>query len=164
MQNINRVTIAGNLTRDPELRATTSGKSVLHFGMAVNDSRFNQQTQEYEDYPNFIDVVVFGNQADALSKILHKGMKVTVDGKLRWTQWETDGQKRSKVEVVARHIELPPRQQQPQQQYQSQQGYAQSQPQPEYRPQQQQMGNYSNTGQYGPQNGSEDVYDEDIPF
>ena len=151
MQNINRVTIAGNLTRDPELRATQSGKSVLHFSMAVNDSRLNQQTQEWDDRPNFIDVVVFGNMADSMSKILRKGMKVCVDGKLRWTQWESNGQKRSKVEVVAQHIELPPRQQQ-------------SQPEPEYRPQQQQMGNYSNTGQYGAQNGSQDVYDEDIPF
>lgn len=164
MQNINRVTIAGNLTRDPELRATTSGKSVLNFGMAVNDSLFNQQTQEWEDRPNFIDVVVFGNMADSLSKMLHKGMKVCVDGKLRYTSWEKDGQKRSKVEVVAQYIELPPRQQQPQQQYQSQQNYAQTQQQPEYQPQQQQMGNYSNTGQYGAQNGSYDVYDEDIPF
>lgn len=160
MQNINRVTIAGNLTRDPELKATSSGKSVLQFGMAVNDSRLNPQTQQWEDRANFIDVVVFGNMADSLSKMLRKGMKVCVDGKLRYTSWESNGQNRSKVEVVAQHIELPPRQQQPQQQ----QGYAQSQPQPEYRPQQQQMGNYSNTGQYGPQNGSEDVYDEDIPF
>jgi len=143
MQNINRVTIAGNLTRDPELRATTSGKSVLHFGMAVNDSRFNQQTQEWEDRPNFIDVVVFGNMADSLSKMLHKGMKVAVDGKLRYTSWEKDGQKRSKVEVVAQHIELPPRQQQPQ-----------SQPQPEYGAQTQQVGNYSNN----------DLYPEDLPF
>lgn len=153
MQNINRVTIAGNLTRDPELRATSSGKSVLHFGMAVNDSRRNPQTGEYEDVPNFIDVVVFGNTADAMSKMLHKGMKVCVDGKLRYTTWEANGQKRSKVEVVAQHIELPPRQQ-PQQQYQQQQGYAQSQPQPEYGAQTQQQGNYSNN----------DLYPEDLPF
>ena len=150
MQNINRVTISGHLTRDVELRATSSGKSVLHFGMAVNDSRRNPQTGEYEDVPNFIDVVVFGNTADAMSRILHKGMKVCVDGKLRYTTWEVNGQKRSKVEVVAQHIELPPRQQQTQ----PQQGYAQSQPEPEYRPQQQQMGNYS----------TDEYYPEDLPF
>lgn len=150
MQNINRVTISGNLTRDPELKATQSGKSVLHFGMAVNDSRLNPQTQQWEDRANFIDVVVFGNMADSLSKMLRKGMKVFVDGKLRYTSWESNGQKRSKVEVVAQHVELPPRQQQPQ----SQQNYAQSQQQPEYRPQQQQAGNCS----------TDDVYDEDIPF
>lgn len=160
MQNINRVTISGHLTRDPELRATTSGKSVLHFGMAVNDSRLNQQSQEWEDYPNFIDVVVFGNMADSMGKMLHKGMKVCIDGKLRYTSWEKDGQKRSKVEVVAQTIELPPRQQQPQ----SQQNYAQTQQQPVYQPQTQQMGNYPNTGQYGAQNGSQGYYDEDVPY
>lgn len=149
MQNINRVTIAGNLTRDPELRATQSGKSVLNFGMAVNDSLFNQQTQEWEDRPNFIDVFVFGNMADSLSKMLHKGMKVCVDGKLRYTSWEKDGQKRSKVEVVGMHIELPPRQQ-----TQQHQGYAQSQPQPEYGTQNQQQSNYSNS----------EYYDSDVPY
>lgn len=145
MQNINRVTIAGNLTRDPELRATSNGKSVLNFGIAVNDSRRNPQTGEYEDVPNFIDVVAFGNQADALSRMLHKGMKVCVDGKLRWTQWETDGQKRSKVEVVAQHIELPPRQQQPQ-----------SQPQQHYQPEAQQY--------HEPSGRGDDLYPEDLPF
>lgn len=153
MQNINRVTISGHLTRDVELRATTSGKSVLHFGMAVNDSRLNQQTQQWEDYPNFIDVVVFGNMADSMAKMLRKGMKVCIDGKLRYTSWESNGQKRSKVEVVAQHVELPPRQQ-PQQQYQPQQTYAQSQPQPEYGTQTQQVGNYS----------TDDYYDHDLGF
>lgn len=145
MQNINRVTIAGNLTRDPELRATSSGKSVLHFGMAVNDSRRNPQTGEYEDVPNFIDVVVFGNTADAMSRMLHKGMKVCVDGKLRYTTWEANSQKRSKVEVVAQHIELPPRQQQPQ-----------SQPQQYYQPEAQQY--------HEPSGRGDDLYPEDLPF
>ena len=145
MQNINHVTISGNLTRDPELRATQGGKSVLNFGMAVNDSRFNQQTQEWEDRPNFIDVVVFGNMADSMNKMLHKGMKVCIDGKLRYTSWETDGQKRSKVEVVAQTIELPPRQQQTAQQ-------------PVSQPQAQQVGNYANSGYGGAQNGSQSAY------
>lgn len=150
MQNINHVTISGNLTRDPELKATSSGKSVLHFGMAVNDSRRNAQTGEWEDRPNFIDVVVFGNMADSMSKMLRKGMKVALEGKLRYTSWESNGQKRSKVEVVAQTIELPPRQQTAQQ--------------PVSQPHQPQTGNYANTSQYGAQNGSQDVYDEDIPF
>lgn len=160
MQNINHVVIAGNLTRDPELKVTQSGTSVLSFGVAVNDSRRNRQTGEWEDYPNFVDCHVFGNQADALSRILRKGMKVTIDGKLRYSSWERDGQRRSKLEVIVNDVELPPRQQQPQ----SQQGYAQAQQQPVYGQQTQQMGNYPNTGQYGAQNGSQDVYDEDIPF
>ena len=150
MQNINHVVIAGNLTRDPELKETRGGNPVLTFGMAVNDSRRNPQTGEYEDYPNFIDIAIFGNMAESMSRILHKGMKVTIDGKLRYTSWEKDGQKRSNVSVVAQHIELPPRQQQPQ----SQQGYAQSHSQPEYGAQTQQQGNYSNN----------DLYPEDLPF
>ena len=105
--NINRVIISGNLTRDPELRSTGSGTSVLTFGVAVNDSRRNQTTGEWEDHPNFIDCVSFAARAEGLSKVLRKGMKVCVEGKLRWNQWETaDGQKRSKIEVVVDSIEF----------------------------------------------------------
>ena len=93
--SINRVIISGNLTRDPELRSTAGGTSVLGFGVAVNDRRKNQQTGEWEDYPNFIDCTMFGARADALNKYLSKGTKVTIEGKLRWSQWERDGQKRS---------------------------------------------------------------------
>ena len=98
--SINRVIISGNLTRDPELRSTAGGTSVLGFGVAVNDRRKNQQTGEWEDYPNFIDCTMFGARADALNKYLSKGTKVTIEGKLRWSQWERDGQKRSKIEVI----------------------------------------------------------------
>ena len=109
--SINRVNISGNLTRDPELRATQSGSSVLTFGVAVNDRRRNPQTGEWEDYPNYIDCVVFGNRAEPLSRFLSKGMKVAVEGKLRWSQWERDGQKRSKIEVIVDEVEfLSPRQ------------------------------------------------------
>ena len=104
--SINRVIISGNLTRDPELRSTAGGTSVLGFGVAVNDRRKNQQTGEWEDYPNFIDCTMFGARADALNKYLSKGTKVTIEGKLRWSQWERDGQRRSKLEVVVEGIEL----------------------------------------------------------
>ena len=107
--SINRVIISGNLTRDPEVRSTQGGMSILNFGMAVNDRRKNQQTGEWEDYPNFVDCVVFGQRADSLSKFLHKGMKVMVDGKLRYSSWEKDGQKRSKLEVVCDDVDLPPK-------------------------------------------------------
>ena len=122
--SINRVTISGNLTRDPELRSTQSGMQILNFGVAVNDRRKNNQTGEWEDYPNFVDVVVFGQRADSLSRIMHKGMKVMVDGKLRYSSWEKDGQKRSKLEVVADDVDLPPKGSGQQGGYQ-QQGYAQ---------------------------------------
>ena len=73
--SINRVNISGNLTRDPELRATGSGMQILRFGVAVNDRARNQQTGEWEDRPNFVDCVVFGNRADALSRLLSKGFE-----------------------------------------------------------------------------------------
>ena len=104
--SINRVVISGNLTRDPELRRTQSGMAILRFGVAVNDRRRNQQTGEGEDYANFIDCVMFGARAESLSNILVKGMKVAIEGKLRWSQWERDGQKRSKIEVIVDELEF----------------------------------------------------------
>lgn len=104
--SINSVNISGNLTRDPELRNTTTGTSVLSFSVAVNDRRKNSQTGEWEDAPNFVDVTMFGSRAEALSRFLHKGSKVAIEGKLRYSRWERDGQTRSKLEVVANEIEF----------------------------------------------------------
>ncbi len=105
--SINRVVITGNLTRDPELRATASGMSVLKMGIAVNDRRKNPQSGEWEDVPNYFDVTVFGQRGESLSRFLTKGSKVAIEGKLRWSQWETpDGDKRSKVEIIADDIEF----------------------------------------------------------
>jgi single-strand DNA-binding protein len=104
--SINKVLISGNLTRDPELRATASGMPVLGLGVAVNDRRKNQSTGEWEDYPNFIDCTMFGTRAESVSRFLSKGSKVTIEGKLRWSQWERDGQKRSKIEVIIDEIEF----------------------------------------------------------
>ena len=104
--SINRASISGNLTRDPELRQTKSGTPSLSFCVAVNDRRRNPQSMEWEDYPNFIDCVMFGARAEAVSKHLVKGMKVAIEGKLRYSTWERDGQRRSKIEVVAEEIEF----------------------------------------------------------
>lgn len=104
--SINRVVITGNLTREPELRQTAGGLPVLGFGVAVNDRRRNQQTGEWEDYPNFIDCTMFGARAQSVANFLHKGSKVAIEGKLRWSQWERDGQKRSKIEVIVDEIEF----------------------------------------------------------
>lgn len=148
--SINRVNISGNLTRDPEQRATQSGTSITTFGIAVNDRRRDPQSGEWKDYPNFIDCVVFGNRADALAKLLTKGMKVAVEGKLRWSQWEKDGQKRSKIEVIIDEVEFLSQRQQGNQQTEQQQ--------PQHQPQQ---------GYQQPQYAQPpiaDVYDEDIPF
>lgn len=104
--SINRVIISGNLTRDPELRKTAGGLPVLGFGMAVNDRRKNQATGEWEDYPNFIDCTIFGSRAEGVAKYLSKGTKVAVEGKLRWSTWEKDGAKRSKIEVIVDELEF----------------------------------------------------------
>ncbi len=104
--SINKVMISGNLTRDPELRSTTSGMPVLGMSVAVNDRRKNQSTGEWEDYPNYIDCTLFGARAEGVAKFLTKGSKVAIEGKLRWSQWERDGQKRSKIEVIVDEIEF----------------------------------------------------------
>ena len=104
--SINRVNITGNLTRDPELRATAGGTQVLSFGVAVNDRRRNAQTGEWEDYPNFVDCTMFGTRAEAVGRYISKGSKVAIEGKLRYSSWERDGQRRSKLEVIVDDIEF----------------------------------------------------------
>lgn len=104
--SINRVNISGNLTRDPELRATSGGTQVLSFGVAVNDRRRNPQSGEWEDYPNFVDCILFGARAEAVDKYLSKGSKVVIEGKLRYSTWEHNGQRRSKLEVIVDEIEF----------------------------------------------------------
>lgn len=78
--SINRVLLSGNLTRDPELRATAGGTPVLSIGLAVNDRRRNAQTGEWEDYPNFVDCSMFGTRAEAVSKHMQKGDKIAIEG------------------------------------------------------------------------------------
>lgn len=109
--SINRVIITGNLTRDGELKALPSGTSVLELRLAVNDRRQNHQTGEWEDVANYVDVTVFGTRADGLAPYLSKGRKIAVEGKLRYSEWQKDGLKRSKLTVIADDIELPPRSQ-----------------------------------------------------
>ena len=103
--SINRVVITGNLTKDAELRKTSSDLPVLAFSLAVNERR--KKGDEWVDYANFVDCVIFGTRAEGLSKILKKGGRIAVEGKLRYSTWETEeGQKRSKLEVIADEIVL----------------------------------------------------------
>ena len=104
MASINRVMITGNLTRDAQLRTTQSGMEVLGFGVAVVDNRKNQQTGEWEDYPNFVDCTMFGHRGPKLQPYLTKGTRVAIEGKLRYSSWERDGQRRSKIEVIPDEI------------------------------------------------------------
>ncbi len=78
----------------------------MAFSVAVNERVKNQQTGEWEDRPSFIDCKMFGTRAESVSRYLSKGSKVAVSGRLRWSQWEKDGQRRSKLEVVADDIEF----------------------------------------------------------
>lgn len=153
--SINRVTLTGNLTRDPELRSTTNGTGILVFGIAVNDRRRNPQTGEWEDYPNFIDCVVYGARATSLQRFISKGSKVAIEGKLRYSSWESkEGQRRSRIEVVVDDLEFMSARR------------TDDQAQGTY----QQVPSYSAPGgQTAPQSiptqtSPEDVFDEDIPF
>lgn len=103
---INKAIITGNLTRDAELRSTGGGLSVANFAVAVNERVKNNSTGEWEDRANYIDCTMFGRRAEALAQYMAKGTKVTIEGKLRWSQWEKNGEKRSKVEVVVDEVEL----------------------------------------------------------
>lgn len=104
---INRVILAGNLTRDCEVKQTKGGMAIIHFGIAVNERVKNSQTGEWEERPNFIDCAMFGKRAEAVSRILAKGMKVAIEGKLRQSTWTAkDGSKRSKLEVIVDEIEF----------------------------------------------------------
>jgi single-strand DNA-binding protein len=106
MSDINRVTLVGRLTRDPELRGLPSGTSVLNIGLAVN-GRQKDQSGNWTEKPNFFDVKVFGAQADMLANHLSKGRRIGVDGRLEWSSWDAqDGTKRSKVEVVAQSVQF----------------------------------------------------------
>ena len=105
MQGLNTVSIGGNLCRDAELRATASGMAVLTFSVAVNESRKNQQTGEYEDYPNYVDCTMFGRRAESVSRYLTKGTYVALTGRLHQNRWQNkDGQNRSKLEVTVDNI------------------------------------------------------------
>lgn len=98
------------------MRRTQGGMTIMTLGIAVNDRRKNNQG-EWEDVPNFIDCTMFGSRAESLSNYLSKGSKVAIDGKLRYSTWERDGQKRSKIEVIVDDLELltQKKQQKPQQ-------------------------------------------------
>jgi single-strand DNA-binding protein len=102
--NINRVVLTGNLTRDPEISATGGGLSVCKLGIAVNTRRKSGDT--WEEKPNFFRVTVFGRQADSCAQYLKKGRAVAIDGRLEWSQWERDGQKRESVDIIADTVQF----------------------------------------------------------
>ena len=110
MVSFNKVIIMGNLTRDPELRYNPNGNAVANFSLAL--SRKYKQGEEWKEEVSYIDVVVWGKQAENCGQYLNKGSGVLVEGRLQQRRWETDdGQKRSKVEVVANSVQFMPKRQ-----------------------------------------------------
>lgn len=103
--NVNSITVAGNITRDPEMRYTANGQSTTSFGIAVNRSWRNQQTQEWEERTSFFNVVTWRQLAENVAASLHKGNRVIVTGRLEQRSWETEqGEKRSVFEIVAEEV------------------------------------------------------------
>ncbi|MGE5893033.1 MAG: single-stranded DNA-binding protein [bacterium] len=98
----NKVILIGNLTKDPELRYTPNGAAVSTFRIAVN-TRY-KQGEENKEETLFIDTVVFGKQAENCSQYLSKGSSVLVEGRLQERRWESEGQQKSKFEVVAQNV------------------------------------------------------------
>lgn len=102
--SINRSIITGNITRDAELRAASSGVCVLTFTVAVDERRRDPRTGEWMSRPNFIGCVVFGQRAESLAPMLTKGLAVAVEGRLRYSSWDEEGTRRGRIDLVADEI------------------------------------------------------------
>jgi single-strand DNA-binding protein len=104
MASFNKVMLMGNLTRDPELRYTSNGSAVTSFGLAVN--RKFKQGDEWKDDVCFVDITVWGKQGENCAEYLSKGRPAFIEGFLKFSTWESDGQKRNKLEVVANTVQF----------------------------------------------------------
>ncbi|RKX94180.1 MAG: single-stranded DNA-binding protein [Spirochaetes bacterium] len=102
--DINTVVLVGRLTRDAELKYTNAGTAVCKFSLAVN--RRKRSGDQWTDEVSYFDVVLWGKQGEAIQQYLGKGKQVAVNGELRQNRWEQDGQKRSKVEIIAGNVQL----------------------------------------------------------
>ncbi len=101
----NNVTLAGNLTRDPEIRFTPSGQATTSFALAVNRRWQNRQTSEWDEATSFFDIVCWTQMAENVAHSLRKGDRVVVSGRLDQRSWENaEGDKRSKIEVTADEV------------------------------------------------------------
>jgi single-strand DNA-binding protein len=105
MASFNRVILVGNLTRDPSVRYTPGGTAVCEIGLAVNERRKNQ-SGEWIDEVVYVDVTLWGRTAEVAGEYLTKGAPVLIEGRLRMDTWEKDGEKRSKLRVVADRMQM----------------------------------------------------------
>jgi single-strand DNA-binding protein len=108
MASLNRVLLMGNLTRDIEMRYTPSGMAVAQLGLACNRKYRDSKTNELREEVTFVDIDVFGKQAETAHQYLSKGRPVFIEGRLKFDQWDDKqtGQKRSKLKVVADRIQF----------------------------------------------------------
>lgn len=102
-RSLNQVTLMGNLTRDPELRQTPNGQNVTSFAIALNRS-YKDASGEWQEATDYVDIVCWGPLAERVDQYLSKGRRCLIQGRLQSRSWEQDGQKRSKVEVLANDV------------------------------------------------------------
>jgi len=102
-RSLNQVILMGNLTRDPELRQTPNGNSVCSFSLALNRS-YKDSNDEWQEATDYVDIVAWGQLGERINQYLAKGRRCLVQGRLQSRSWEQDGQKRSKVEVLANDV------------------------------------------------------------
>jgi len=105
MASFNKVILMGNLTRDPELRVTAGGLSICKIGLAVNRVYTTKDGERREEV-TYVDIDAFGKQAEVISKYMRKGRPLFVEGRLKFDQWESEGQKRSKLGVILDKFEF----------------------------------------------------------
>jgi single-strand DNA-binding protein len=102
-RSLNQVILMGNLTRDPELRQTPNGQTVTNFSLALNRA-YKDQSGEWQEVTDYVDIVCWGPLAERVSQYMSKGRRCLVQGRLQSRSWEQEGQKRSKVEVLANDV------------------------------------------------------------
>jgi single-strand DNA-binding protein len=102
-RSLNQVTLMGNLTRDPELRTTPTGQNVVSFSLALNRS-YRDSSGEWQEVTDYVDIVAWGPLAERVAQYMTKGRRCLVQGRLQSRNWEQEGQKRSKVEVLANDV------------------------------------------------------------
>lgn len=138
MSDINVVAISGRLVKDPVVRETRNGSYVMNFTIACNERHKRQDSDEWEDVPNFVDCALFGNRCKTVEKYVSKGTKVNMSGRLHQSKWTTEsGENRSKLELLVEEIEWP---------------------------RTEARGSYQAQAQPRPQMPANDLYGSDIPF
>ena len=107
MASFNKVILAGNLTRDPELRYTPKGTAVARLGLACN-RKWKSESGEMKEEVTFVDVDAFGKTAETIGQYLKKGRPILIEGRLRYDTWEDkqSGQKKSKLSVVLENFQF----------------------------------------------------------